>query len=303
MIERVRDRSVLRCWALHGGACQEKDRNLLMVLQAYFDSSGQIAEKNHQHMMLAGIFGTEDAWSDFTKKWISVLGFHDAPVGKHGERYFHFHEALHGVKGYSRDRFDQRTARYIASQLMLCLNSLRLYPYSNASTCTANLSDHRRVKQDIPNLRSPEDLCLDHCVHLLIRFDIPHEGIALLFDRGESFQGMILREWNKEKNPVWWKSRVSSVTSGDIHRTVPLQMADLLASVANRYYRNGPNDYWGRLYSQAPAFPMNLLNVYYDERKLREVLDVNGDYREGASLGGIPIQYPTTSWDRNPKTL
>jgi hypothetical protein len=114
---------------------------------------------------------------------------------------------------------------------------------------TVLLEDYRRAKAVIPDLRSPEALCVLGCVGNLVIPNLADLPVLLYFDRGEKFM--------KEIEPVWiarkkrfaqactrdWSGQIKSIQIDDFEASRPLQAADLLAWGVRRHQqiRRQPN--------------------------------------------------------------
>lgn len=262
-----------------------------LALQAFYDGSGKAHDPNIRFVSLGSIVGTEASWTECKTQWMSALEKHDAPKSPRGNRYFHSKEAMHSWGGY--DGWPTPKVRSLTIDL---LNALGRQERSDpiAMTCSVKLADYRQAKIRIPLLRSPEAICLDSCFGLAIRHPFRDSGIELYFDRKEKFYPILKKLWKMKDRGrgIWWADYVSSITEINEMRDEPgIQVADLLAWLANRYHVYGSGDSLGRFFFHT-FFVKTHYHAYFDDKGIDAVFDSDGSMRPGADLPQVPIKAP-----------
>lgn len=269
-----------------------------MALQVFYDKSGDKVDPNCRFLTLVGLVGEEDTWKDLTKEWTKALTTAadpscPAPRSPRGKPYFHSKEAFHNKDGYAG--WDSgKTMTLVGALLDVLSRTGQADPL--ALTCSINMADYHKVRNRIPNLRMPEDICLDVAFGPVILHPHRDNGIKVIFDRREKFYGILRKAWkSKDRNAqlMWWAKYVSSIEEVDDSRERPeIQAADLLAWLANRYSMKGPNDQWGRLF----FFSFLVKKHYYDlidETSLDLLFEPDGKMRHGVSLPPPKIIAPS----------
>jgi hypothetical protein len=266
-----------------------KPEGVLMVIQSYFDSSGKIDDPNARYLTLAGYSGNKQAWSDFEVAWGAVLK-------AHGAKYFHCKEAVHRRGGFKD--WSEEAVRALMKDLIGALGKIdRQGLLGFASTVV--LDDHKEVKRTkIASLRSPEHLCLDHCVGCVLRQSELIHDVEIFFDWHEPFDHKLRVIWKKK---AWWWRYVSHIgpissiasTNGEPGgaNVYAIQAADLLAWLFNRHHTKGPEDEWGMLLI-GMYLTKDVRRALFDKKALLEVFDGNGHYKPGVEIPAAPIRCP-----------
>jgi hypothetical protein len=256
----------------------------LMALAAYFDGS---KSQECKLLTLAGLAASNYLWSGFADEWRSVLDKAGAAS------YWHSNEAFLGKGAYRG--WNKKRVHKLAIELakVLCFyagpNNVRKSDMITFS-CTINLSDYEKAKKKLPKLRSPVDMCLDHCVGSVISHVMFTAMTELFFDREEPFQPRLLELWRTQR-PFWANKIAVVAPMRDMREHPPLQAADFLAWTANRYYRYGPDHKWSSLF--AVTFLAARRNfAVFDSSSFLEVFDQNGKYKKGVQIPMQPIMLP-----------
>jgi len=165
-----------------------------LPLRAYYDGSG----KSHgptSHLTLAGIAACDSVWPEFESAWKAVLAKHP------GITQLHMTDAMAVPK---RGEFAEWSQKQVDALIIDFLNAVAPFRSRHimAISCTVDLDDHMRAKRAIPNLRSPESMCVDFCTG---RIAIPTDDknkpkcVMFFFDRGEKFLHRINGLWERHK--------------------------------------------------------------------------------------------------------
>jgi hypothetical protein len=261
-------------------------------IKAFYDGSGKVNDPSCSFLNLGSFTGSETAWTGLKLEWLDVLERHAAPKSPRGKRYFHSKEAMHNKGGYAGWNSD-RVSKLIVALLNL-LGHTEQHADPLAISCSVNLADYKKIKANIPALRSPEAICLDACFGLVVRHPYRDSGIQLFFDRGESFYPILKKLLNvKDRGrAIWWAQYISSISEIEDMREWPeIQTADLLAWLANRYCTHGSGDRWGSRF-----FSMFIVKKHYyeyiDEQALLSLFEPDGQMKPGIQLPAVRIKAP-----------
>ncbi len=168
-----------------------------MTVKAYCDCSGK-TENRSLFLTLASYFATEQSWDRLESQWPLTLKNYDA-------LYFHAREAMSlraSYKGWGLERVTR-----LVSDLFNILGQMDRDDFFGTS-CTVDLEQYHKAKATIPRLRSPEEICLDFCMGTVFRHPKRDCGIELLFDRGEQFQRVMQRLWQRRgPKRIWWADK------------------------------------------------------------------------------------------------
>jgi hypothetical protein len=262
-----------------------------LSLSAFYDGSGQARDPYCRLITLGGIVAPQEVLDGVSDQWIDVLRQHKAPLSSLGSPYFHCREAMGGSGGYAG--WDtRRTARLMADLLRTTTGRPELV----AISCSIWLDDHRKTKAEVPALRRPEAICLDWCVGKAVRHPSRDSGIEVYFDDGEKFFGLIHTVWKPKRKPgaVWWARFVTTIAETTMYEKPGVQIADLLAWLANRYHTRGPSDSWGGRFIEAFLSGAHY-HALVDRQTLLALFDSQGNMREGIELPATRIQFPPGS--------
>jgi hypothetical protein len=202
-----------------------------MALKGYFDGSGKTANGDTV-ICLGGVSAPVGLWPSFARAWGQVLA--ELPEL---ESSWHTTDALRVL---GPKRFYEAAAR-----LLSVIHDFResdapspLITYS----ATVSLAGYERARQQIPNLRPLEAICVNAVIGRIV---VPTEDdfpILLYFDRSEEFMKHVERVWryarrNKRKSRGWpWQvAKISRIQSDGPHDSYPLQAADLVSWAVRRH--------------------------------------------------------------------
>jgi hypothetical protein len=166
-----------------------------MGLKAYYDGSGK-NDNVTKVLTLAGFAASERIWNRFESEWKDVLERHDV-------QSFHMSDAMTFNGQFELHKgWDETRRQALLKDFFNILGKFRT-DHFEAYSCSVILDDYRRAKCTIPELRSPEALCVNFCVgnlQLAIEyFDTP-KPIKIYFDRNEAFLKTINNVWTHVKN-------------------------------------------------------------------------------------------------------
>jgi hypothetical protein len=231
--------------------------HILMVFKAYFDGGNEADSKQYQILTLASLIGNGIHWKAFDTKWNSNLK-------KHGVPYLHTTDAV----SLSGDVFSKRNGWSLAKVeafiddcvgIIECHAAIRrgsmiTYPGLRPTTVSILLKDYNRAFCEIPELGTPEHICVTQCLARCILYanhttalikGSTEPKFQLFFDQNEPFRGHALdRAVNKasrKQDPVW--KNVIHNGESDMRDIPGLQAADLLAWSINRQHLDGEAHY------------------------------------------------------------
>jgi hypothetical protein len=202
------------------------------VLKAYYDCGNKLDSREYKTVTLAGVYGSADEMDEFEKIWTSVLAKHEAG---------HLHTtdalALRGVHGRDKGWTPEKVTALIVECVGVIGKSVERG--LGLVSCTLNLNAYKSAKRQMPDLASPEHICVTYCLGVsLVRHQakFPEDTTtALFFDRGEPFYGHIRNLWNRKalrSNSTW--ASIVQIGEVDTRRSPALQAADLIAWSLNR---------------------------------------------------------------------
>ncbi len=198
------------------------------MITAYFDDSGTHLDSDV--VLLAGIFGRENQWTLFEKKWRARLD--EAVPGKAPIRRFHRYDCHHSISefaGWSRTETDF-FAKELGDIIFDCMLSGCAVAVSRKDWDRLVTGDLRRATGD------PEGGCVRNCFHLTLdwaRTVALSQNIAFVFeDRPErkaeySAIYQIYSDYKQAK--LLEVPDLVSLTFADAAKVLPLQAADLIA--------------------------------------------------------------------------
>lgn len=251
------------------------------TVQAYCDSSGKTGTDS-PFLTLASYFASRRSWRELEERWTTTLESFKAP-------YFHARETITRIKAFKG--WSPRDVRQFVTQLFNILGQLDRGDFFAVSS-TVDLNEYQKAKMQIPGLRSPEAICLDHCMGMVFRHPKRDYGIELLFDRDEDFAGRMLGLWNIRKpHRIWWAQKVTRILTVDMKTSPAIQSADLLAWFSNRYRTKGENDHWGGLY-WATSLLTPHYHMFFDAPIICSVYDAKGNMKPGVQLDPPRIKMP-----------
>lgn len=215
-----------------------------VAAKSYYDGSGGSKDG---HLTLAGYSATPACWAEFEQAWPGILAGGER---RPSCRYLHMKELNARVDEFAGWTDPQAwDLLRDAMNLMLALASKHEGQFYG-TVCTIDLGDYERAREDCPALHqwSPHRICaywvVPETFHLLQPH--PHDPtkpfgtVELVFDRNEGFYHHLYQLWNKpyRKRPPKLR-HVSSLIQADMERVAPLQAADFLAWLTNRYATQG----------------------------------------------------------------
>ena len=204
-----------------------------MPFLAYYDGSGTHGDS--KVLTLAGFAAPQRIWATFNNAWRKVLD-------SHGVAEPHMREF-----GSMLNHGDE-CVRRLTVDLFNIIGSLREENFT-AYSCIVPLEEYAIAKRIIPDLKSPEVLCVDFCVGglQLTAEDLAEpEPILVHFDENEPFLKHLHRAWSharKNNLKARWAQQIQNVR-GVRSTLLPIQAADLFAWTLNRYHSRADNPFW-----------------------------------------------------------
>jgi Protein of unknown function (DUF3800) len=252
-----------------------------MKVRACCDCSGK-TENGSPFLTLAAYFGSEQSWEPLETQWSATLKNHNAP-------YFHARETM-SLRGAYKE-WDLGRVRRLVGELFNIIGQMDRADFFGTS-CTVDLAEYRKAKVGIPPLRMPEQMCLDYCMATIFRHPKRNNGIELFFDRGEPFQPVMQRLWQRRApKRIWWAHKVTRIDPVEMRTSPPLQSADLLAWFSNRYWSKGHNDVWGGLYAGTFLLTSHH-HAFLDSPAISSIYNSSGAMRPGAQIDAPSIRFP-----------
>jgi len=127
-----------------------------MGLKAYYDGSGK-NDNVTKVLTLAGFAAPERTWTKFEAEWKDVLE-------RNVVQSFHMSYAMTFNGQFERlKRWDEARRKALLKDFFNVLGKFRT-DHFEAYSCSVILDDYRRANCTIPELRSPEALCVNFCV-------------------------------------------------------------------------------------------------------------------------------------------
>lgn len=260
---------------------------LAMLIKAYYDGSGKSdANSGCRFLTLAGYAGTQDAWLFFEERWTRVLARWSArgdvaPIG-----CLHMADAHHLYQDFAPERgWDEAKVRQLVRDLFNEALSPTCWEFRRTfagASCTVNLGDFRKARDDRPSLpdkyKDPESICvsvvLDRALGLFIppgtRSHLPADAeVELVFDQNESFRKTIQRVHDvRKREPVF--RNIVNISAANSRRATPLQAADMVAWDAHVAYVHNNPVAWFKL---RMPFVRRVVHDYYDEPRIGKMFD------------------------------
>jgi hypothetical protein len=200
----------------------------VIEVKSYFDGS-EIAGRC---ITLAGLATDVNTWSEVEGIWEEVRKTRGNPP------YVHMTDlmALEGI--YKHWEADARD--YLVDGLLNVLLSFRGHPRLRSFTCSVNLGDYARLRQE-RSLPPPDRLCARLVFPHVMNWHAELPGLEIgrmeaYFDRNEKFMRHIEPDWRskktRKKHPQW--ELVSSISQASMKNIPALQMTDVVAWGRNR---------------------------------------------------------------------
>jgi hypothetical protein len=192
-----------------------------MPVTAYLDGSGTHVDS--EILTLSACVMADELIEVFRRRWNEALRIH-------GLSGLHMREV--GTWPYERRAPIERDILNLLGQFSQEFFYFRI--------CSVSLADHSAAKRGDSSLRSPEELCVDHCVGGLA---IPgndmgrRDTVLMLFDPGEKFQRCIQTIWQRSRRMSGWPGQVCDIRCARSTEEPGLQVADLFAWATNRHLR------------------------------------------------------------------
>lgn len=190
------------------------------MLYAYADESGHAADPRCDHVGLAGLIASEDAWQQFRERWIAILRTGSVQA-------LHMRELAH-----RRGEFHGWSESQRRDLLGGCLDAIiDLQPTIVGSVIS--MKAWRRLSDEDQSLFvDPYFACVQEFVHLAdIHGDtVGQDNVAVVLSRNSEFAGRSRSLHDVLLHSKRMSGRISSITYEDMRTEVALQAADLVAS-------------------------------------------------------------------------
>lgn len=219
-----------------------------MAVRVYFDGGNQ--HDTLGELTLAAIVGTDIQWRNLEESWTANLRNHHAP-------FVHTTDAVSLNNEFSQDKgWSKNRTRELLRDSVTIINRCLAEPLKHnfdgilPLTTTVNMRDFKRAKQKVPDLGTPEAICVISTLDMCFQHGSRHLDIhrfKLIFDQNEKFYGHIRDRKDNRKSRatdrIW--SNVDALTEADMRRVPGLQVADLFAwSVNSKYKHGGTHHNW-----------------------------------------------------------
>lgn len=194
-----------------------------MVLRAYFDESGKLAD--HQFVVFGGCIAPEPNWEVITTRWnehifprgLSCISMKDA-MNFRGQ-----------FAGWT-NRMDERD-EMLYELLDMSFPLIDAFVTSPMSTAEFNAlsPENRRL------VRNPQYCGFEGCMRLIVSGMKPEDDLHVICDSSEEYSPQMLKLYIqlRTKNEEF-KKRCAAITFAEDHMFPPLQLADMVAYCARQ---------------------------------------------------------------------
>lgn len=208
-----------------------------VTLEAYFDESG-----DENRFLVARYLSTHERWLDFAREWCRILSCIQLPL-------FHMEPCISGNKPFEgiavtlRDQLIHKLFPLIPENTEWGLSEgVDLGVFKEV------VLDNVPEKSQTKDLRDPYFMCFQAALErMVLRAERhvaglgPEDQIVCFFERQDEFCHRALEYFNRlkadEKNRPWAR-RLRAPTFETREKYVPLQAADALAWLSNRFMAN-----------------------------------------------------------------
>lgn len=232
-----------------------------MTVRAYYDGCGHSNDNATKILTLSGIVSTDQLWPEFESKWRDMLRCHNI-------RQVHMTDLM-ALQGEYKE-WDETRQQALVRDAFNVIGGFR-GKHLWARSASVPLSDYRKARKTIANLRAPEAICVNFCFggpNLPPDYAGRERCILLHFDRGEKFMHTVNRVWQKfKKEPnAGWPRQVLDIVSTNAVSCYPIQAADILAWITNRYHRDA--DCWNGWLFMSTYLTINHSVALYDYSRI-----------------------------------
>jgi len=204
------------------------ESTVMMALQAYFDESGKLQDKNADHVVFGGIAGKMDEVSVFSRKWQAILGSDVDHI--HMKDAMHFNGAFRGWG----NRESRRDEILIECAKVAFENSAMLIVSEMEKKAFHSLAETQRKR-----LKNPVYGGFEGCVRALAQ-SFPGHDFNLWYDESQEYAETCLKMYQRMKSMhVNFAHRLPSITFANDEKCPGLQAADMVAYSAFVVGRDG----------------------------------------------------------------
>ena len=225
------------------------------VFSAYFDASGDEADKESKFVTVGGFIAHADRWIEWEKEWLACLEEHKL-FDKYGVPEFHMVECAnyrHSFDGW-REREPERQA------ILQKLEAIISRYLGQKESCTISIEDYKKYLDE--GLRRRFGIagaysigaraCASRVKEWCERAGVPISRVQFFFERGErghlerALQEHFIYPKDIPRPNFGWKRHKRSKNGSIIEeRLVPFQAADVLAYLSNTEAKFSNRQDWG----------------------------------------------------------
>ncbi len=218
-----------------------------MLLEAYFDDSGQEADKHNNVVCIAGYMSLSGAWDDFNDKWERALLRHELPE---------IH--MKNWRSVCQNRkWDTGRSGAVLGDFIDIIRGAGLWGFG----CGVDAHQWQKLpREKRKTFGSAQEFLMQRLFRMIIE-GITDQGldadINLVFDQDEAFsKPRLTRYFGIKRLDPLAKRHATIISFADARRCPSLQAADILASLTrsrlrDRHQGKPSTDIWNRLMADA----------------------------------------------------
>jgi hypothetical protein len=238
------------------------------MLQAYFDASGE--HTSTPFLCMAGYVADHDDWSNFNAAWFELLR-------KYQIEALHMREFQHGSGQYAAKNWTPAQRDDILTEFLLAIRTHVLLGVGIG----VDASYYRSLPKAAQKKADPQIFIFERTLRKLRDklIEAGHDaGIALIIDDDARYAMACYQSYKRiKKNDPHTELRFGSICFGDHRYIYPLQGADVLAYLTNRYGRgietSAPlaDAFAQLLQSTTPGYGIEYVSELWDAEELKRV--------------------------------
>lgn len=232
-----------------------------MVIECYFDDSGQEAQADHRHVCMAGYLAHDSYWYRFNNMWHHLLLQRGIPA-------VHMKEWLNTAREKGWTSEEQKEA---LSDFITTIKQCRLIGFGVAVDADVwRKLPHSRRK----NFGNAQDFCFQRIMRRVVdRFAgaKDHDMVSVVFDQdfGHARRRLgLLDHLRKVDSRI--TNIIGSISFSNSQFYYPLQAADILAWQTRRHLENQalsrrPMHGWEQLFTEHPNYRLDYEGEFWDQ--------------------------------------
>jgi len=242
---------------------QHRGRNLMLILNGYFDGSGTHADSKVR--TLCGFLGELSAWQDLIDRWMVVLG---NPEWPNRPRELHMFDCAHGLGDFDGWSYAQRLA--LVGDCVNVVTDSRIFAVGSGAYTDifSQIGIDNMILLESERLGQPLDLVFQYCVQQIAHWtktEWKDEKVGLIFDEDNKPEADTYLDHHRYyKASAKYGAVLAGIGFDSSEQVLPLQAADLLAygtyqwALKQRFPLDEPD------FSAIPAFERMIKNMKAD---------------------------------------